>query len=107
MSLPGLDSWVVRSPEPIAAEVGDGLVMLSVQEGKYFSLNATAAAIWRRLEAPMRVSELCDRIVEEFDTTREHAIQAVPGFVAKLIKQNIVAVPSMQPSSEGGRGSDD
>ena len=39
MSLPGLDNWVVRSPEPIAAEVGGGLVMLSVQEGKYFSLN--------------------------------------------------------------------
>src|SRR6266436_8974145 len=83
MSLPALDSWVVRSPEPIAAEVGDGLVMLSVQEGKYFSLNPTAAAIWRRLESPMRVGELCDHIVEEFDTTREHAIQAVPGFVAK------------------------
>ena len=107
MSLPGLDSWVVRSPEPIAAEIGDGLVMLSVQEGKYFSLNATAAAIWRRLEAPMRIGELCDQIVGEFDTSREHAIQAVPEFVAKLIEQNIVAVPPMQPSSEEGRVSDD
>ena len=93
MSLLGLDSWVVRSSEPIAAEVGDGLVMLSVQEGKYFALNATAAAIWRRLEAPMRVGDLCDRIVEEFDTSREHAIQAVPEFVAKLIEQKIVAIP--------------
>jgi hypothetical protein len=107
MSLPGLDSWVVRSPEPIAAEIGDGLVMLSVQEGKYFSLNATAAAIWRRLAAPMRIGELCDQIVREFDTSREHAIQAVPEFVAKLIEQNIVAVPPMQPSSEEGRVSDD
>jgi len=105
MSLPALDSWVVRSPEPIAAEVGDGLVMLSVEEGKYFSLNATAAAIWRRLDAPMRISELCNQIVEEFDTSREHAIQAVPEFVAKLIEQNIVAVPPTQPSSE--EGSDD
>jgi hypothetical protein len=93
MSLLGLDSWVVRSSEPIAAEVGDGLVMLSVQEGKYFSLNPTAAAIWRRLESPMRVGELCDQIVDEFDISREHAIQAVPEFVAKLIEQKIVATP--------------
>jgi hypothetical protein len=95
MSLPGLDSWVVRSPEPIAAEVGDGLVMLSVQEGKYFSLNPTAAAIWRRLESPMRIGELCDQMVDEFDIGREHAIQAVPAFVAKLIEQKIATVPPM------------
>ena len=107
MSLPGLDSWVVRSPEPIAAEVGDGLVMLSVQEGKYFSLNPSAAAIWRRLESPMRIGELCAQMVEEFDITREHAVEAVPEFVAKLIEQNIAAVPPMQPSSGEGRGIDD
>ena len=93
MSLLGLDSWVVRSGEPIAAEVGDGLIMLSVQEGKYFSLNPTAAAIWRRLESPMRIGELCDQIVEEFDTSREHAVQAVSEFVAKLIEQKIAAIP--------------
>jgi len=93
MSLLGLDSWVVRSGEPIAAEVSDGLVMLSVEEGKYFSLNATAAAIWRRLESPMRIGELCDQIVEEFDTSREHVRQVVPEFVAKLIQQKIVAIP--------------
>ena len=107
MSLPGLDSWVVRSPEPIAAEVGDGLVMLSVEEGKYFSLNQTAAAIWRRLGSPMRIGELCDQIVEEFDISREHAVEAVPEFVAKLIEQNIAAVPPMQPSSGKERGIDD
>jgi hypothetical protein len=107
MSLLGLDNWVVRSPEPIAAEVGDGLVMLSVQEGKYFSLNPSAAAIWRRLETPMRISELCDHMVDEFDISREHAVQAVSGFVAKLIEQKIAAVPPMQPSSGEGRGTDD
>jgi hypothetical protein len=107
MSLLGLDSWVVRSSEPIAAEVGDGLVMLSVEEGKYFSLNPTAAAIWRRLESPVRIGELCDQIVEEFDISREHAIHAVPAFIAKLLEQKIAAVPPMRPSSGEGRGIDD
>ena len=107
MSLPGLDSWVVRSSEPIAAEVGDGLVMLSVQEGKYFSLNATAAAIWRRLESPVRIGELCDQIVEEFDTSREHASQAVSEFVAKLIEQNIAAMPPAYDHLGRLRGTDD
>jgi hypothetical protein len=101
MPLPGLDSWVVRSPEPIAAEIGDGLVMLSVQEGKYFSLNATGAAIWRRLETPMRIGELCDHIVDEFDTSRERATRAVSEFVVKLIEQKIAAVPGQQSSGEG------
>ena len=98
MWLLGLDSWVIRSPEPIAAQVGDDLVMLSVEHGKYFSLNTTAAAIWRRLEAPMQIGELCDQIVEEFDISREHAVQAVPEFVAKLIEQKIAAVPTISLS---------
>jgi len=47
------DTRVVRSPEPISVEPDGGLVMLSVAAGKYFSLNATAVAIWHRLESPI------------------------------------------------------
>ncbi len=92
-----LDSWVVRSGEPIAVEIGDGLVMLSVQEGKYFSLNATAAAIWQGLEVPIQVRRLRDRIVGEFDTSADHAAQAVVEFIEKLLEQNIADVRHAQP----------
>lgn len=94
MSSVDMDSRVARSLEPIAVEVGDGMVMLSVEEGKYFSLNETAAAIWRRLELPISVRELRDGIVGEFDVSIDQATPALLAFLAKLIEQKIAAIPA-------------
>jgi hypothetical protein len=91
----------VRSREPIGAEVADGLVMLSLQEAKYFSLNATGAAIWRRLETPIQLSQLCDEIAGEFNVGPERCVSAVTTFVAKLIDFRVVAVAEPSRNENG------
>lgn len=74
----------------MAADVAGGIVMLSIRDGKYFSLNETAAAIWRRLEHPIRTAELCDAIAGEFEVSRETADRAVLAFVDKLFEQQLI-----------------
>jgi Coenzyme PQQ synthesis protein D (PqqD) len=94
MALIGLDSRVTRSQGLICATVSDGVVMLSAEAGKYFSLNATAAAIWRRLESPISARELCNALAEEFDATADRAAPAVLAFLTKLIDEKVAFVPS-------------
>jgi hypothetical protein len=86
------DSRVVRSPEPIMAEFADGFVMLSVEAAKYFSLNATAEAIWRRMEQPITLRALTQSLAEEFDVAPEQAAGAVETFVSRLVEERIVSV---------------
>jgi hypothetical protein len=86
------DSRVVRSPEPILAEFSDGYVMLSVEAAKYFSLNDTAEAIWRRMERPITLRALSQSLAEEFDVAPDEAARAVTAFVSRLVEERIVSV---------------
>ena len=92
MTLLDPDSCVMRSPEPILAEFSDGYVMLSVETEKYFSLNETAEAIWRRMERPITLRALTQSLAEEFDVTPEAAARTVEAFVSRLVAERIVSV---------------
>jgi hypothetical protein len=85
-------SRVVRSGEPILATFADGFVMLSVEAGKYFNLNATAEAIWRRMEQPITLRALSQSLTEEFDVAPAEAASAVQAFVSRLLEQRIASV---------------
>jgi hypothetical protein len=87
-----LASRVVRSSEPISAETGGGVVMLSIETGKYFGLNETAQAIWARMEAPVTVGALVQSVQDEFDVDAERAEATVLAFVAQLIEENIATL---------------
>jgi hypothetical protein len=85
-------SFVVRSAEPVMAAFSDGFVMLSVEAEKYFALNATAEAIWRRMERPITLEALSESLAEEFDVAPDAAASAVRAFVSRLVEERIAAV---------------
>lgn len=89
---PSLDDWAVRSAEPAAAKTADGTVLLSIREGKYFVLNATADAIWTKLAEPVRLRQIGDEIAREFGVSLEEACAATLEFIAQLVELNIVTV---------------
>lgn len=62
----GLDSTVSLSDEQVACELQGEMVVLSLADGEYYGLNPVAAAVWKHLEQPKRVSEIRDALLDEF-----------------------------------------
>jgi hypothetical protein len=62
-----LESTVVRSDGVIAGQVDKELVMMSVDRGLYYGLDAIGADIWQRLAQPLRVADLCAQLVQEYE----------------------------------------
>jgi hypothetical protein len=61
------ESRLVRSEDILHAPLGaDEAVMMSVEAGRYYSLNAVGSRVWELLETPKSVGELCAQICEEF-----------------------------------------
>lgn len=85
-----VNTRIVRSAEPVCAETPDGLVMLSVDQAKYYALNETAAEIWRRLENPASVGDLCARISEVFDVEAEKSSPAVISCIENFLQENLI-----------------
>jgi hypothetical protein len=87
-----LVSCVRRNASLLFADAGDELVMMNVDAGLYYSLDAIGRRIWELIETPARISEVCDRLLAQYDVTPEACRQQVTEFFDELAAQGIVEV---------------
>lgn len=87
---PLLDTCLVRNPDLVAAEVDGETVMISIEKGEYYGLNAVGSRIWELLEAPSTINDLCDQLLEEFDIDVEQCRAEVLTFASELLEQDVI-----------------
>jgi len=76
----------------LAAQVGDELVMMSVDSGVYIGLNDIGARVWDLIETPRDLSEICSTLSDEFETTPENCRPEVEAFLAQLQQRGAVSL---------------
>jgi hypothetical protein len=86
------NSHVVRSDEPVTAEVGDTLIMLSIANGQYYGLNDVATTIWQRLAMPISVADLCAELQQLFYVSPERCEAEVLHFLQQLHTKDLVQI---------------
>jgi hypothetical protein len=74
----------VRNSKTLSGRLHDEMVMMNLDLGKYFSLNAVATRIWDLLEKPMTANELCTSLMEEFDVKSEKCCAEVEEFLLAM-----------------------
>lgn len=75
---------ITRSPGWISARVGDEIMLMSTERGKYIGLTETGARIWDMLEAPRTADYLCDQLCREYDITPELCRAQVDSFLLDM-----------------------
>lgn len=58
---------LTRSSETIATEVDGEIVLISIEDGKYYGMDLVGSEIWRRLDNPKRVDALVAELTAHFD----------------------------------------
>lgn len=91
---------VVRRKEILSAEVDNEVVLMSVEQGVYYGLNPVGALIWSFLEEPVRVRDLCDQVVEQFDVPLEQCQRDVLALLHDLRAQQLIRVVETEFSSD-------
>jgi len=66
-----LGATVVRSNDVLVSPVDNELVMMDLERGMYYALNAIGADIWARLAQPVAVADLCDQLMQKYEVDRE------------------------------------
>ena len=56
----GETTMISRSPSVVTAEVDGEIVMMSIEQGRYFGLDDVGSDIWRRIEPPCSFATLID-----------------------------------------------
>lgn len=87
----GLEGIFSRNDKIIHAPVGpEQLVMLSVDAGRYYSVNAVGRRVWELLEEPKSIAELRAAICAEFDVDEAVCEADVVKFIGEMIKNGMV-----------------
>ena len=80
----------IRSNETISGKLHDEQVMLDIEKGKYFSLNPVATRIWEILEQPKELTELCSKLMEEYDVEMEQCKKETNEHLKEMIKMGLI-----------------
>lgn len=88
----GPDTLVSRNDEPVAVEVDRTVVMMSVEQGKYFGLEGTGPRIWALLERPRSVQELCEALMAEYQVEPETCLREVTAFLEELRRTRLIQI---------------
>ena len=80
----------IRNSETITGRLQDEIVMMDINQGKYFSLNPVATQIWEFLEDSISLEDLGEKLVEEYDVDPEQCIAEVGEHLREMMKLGLV-----------------
>lgn len=81
---------VVRSAEPVDAEVDGAIVMMSLKRGNYYGLDPVGSRIWQLLAEPISIGSLCDKLTIEFEVGRDECEKDVLEFLHELEREGLI-----------------
>lgn len=93
MSRTALDTIkFVVDPDVVVCDLGEGGVLLDLRTSQYYSLNPVGQLVWRTASEPKSVSDLCEKVLSEFDVEESACVDDVRALVdtmcdAKLLKK--------------------
>jgi len=82
---------LIVSPEAIAKQVGDEIVILHVGNGTYFGLDAVGSRIWQLMAERKSPSEICEVVLEEYDVSREDLERDIIALIKDLVAQDLIS----------------
>jgi hypothetical protein len=86
-----MDTTLRRNGGILHAPVGDDeLVMLSIDAGRYYSVNAVARRLWELLDEPRTAAELSAAICAEFEVDADTCRTDVERFVSEMMDNGLV-----------------
>lgn len=87
-----LNTTVGRSNGIVASEVDGEVVMMNIEQGSYFGLNGVASNIWRLLETPQTVSQVCEAVGAQYDVEKDRCRREVLAFLEELAVDGTIRV---------------
>jgi hypothetical protein len=85
-----LQTNVQRKRTTLAADVGGEVVLMSVERGKYYGLDIVASDVWRHLEAPIAVADLCAALMLEYQGERTTIEREVIDLLEQFSSQDLL-----------------
>ena len=87
-----LDTTITQVKDLLSADLDDEIVMMNIERGAYYGLDAIGSHVWTLIENPISVSDLCDNLLLEFDVEPETCHQDVLIFLNRMYELGTITL---------------
>jgi hypothetical protein len=87
-----LDAIVAASRDQVSSDLDGEMVVLSMQDARYYGFDGVAARIWELVRAPIRVAELRDTILAEYDVPAARCEADLLAFLGEIAAKGLLEV---------------
>lgn len=84
------DSLLQRSGDIITSEADGEIVMMNIETGQYHSINEVGSDIWKMLESPIKLSDICKNLLADYDIDEKTCEDEVLKFVEHLSNEGLL-----------------
>lgn len=78
----------------MATEVDQEIVLMSVERGRCYGLGEPGSSVWRRLQSPIRIDDLCRELMLEYNADPEVLAADVLTLLEQLREEGLVRIVS-------------
>lgn len=79
-----------RNPDLLFSDMDGETVMMSIQNGEYYGLDEVGSRIWQLLEKPESAETLTEKLIEDYEVTRENCLSDVMEFLNMLAEKHLI-----------------
>ena len=84
-----------RNPELLAVDMDGETVMMDMESGNYFGINAVGSHIWEVLETENKVTTIIETVSSQFEVKNGDTVQEdIMAFLGDMVEQRLVEVVS-------------
>jgi len=85
------DATIVRArPQQIWQDLGGEAVILDLEAGAYYGLNAVGTRIWNLIQAPRSIAELRETLLSEFDVDADRCNRDLERLLQELETRRMI-----------------
>jgi Coenzyme PQQ synthesis protein D (PqqD) len=88
-----LDTVVTRRTGFIDAEIESEIVALNIENGTCYGLNRVGSRIWNFLAEPIRIRDICAKLVTEYKVEPAVCERQVLDLLEELHSQGLISAP--------------
>ena len=87
-----LQSVVVAGKDQIACSLGEDVAILSTRNGVYYGLDPIGARVWKLLQEPRSVDEICLTLLDEYEVGAERCEADLFDLLQRLSVEGLIEV---------------
>jgi hypothetical protein len=87
-----LQSVISRNPEIIHSAMDDEVVMMSVDQGLFFGIDAIGTHIWTLLETPLKVEDLIEKLMAHYNVEQAVCENDTLLFLNDMLGRKVILV---------------